>query len=100
MPRFARFLNPLLLLLCCIVVLCCMACRISESYLDRGNRFFAQGKYQDAALNYSKAIQKDPKNGEAFYGLGKTELKIGRTVEAYAALSNAADLLPARDDVA
>ncbi len=61
--------------------------------------FYAAGKYEDAIINYKKAIQRDPKFGEGYYRLGLAELKTGNIRDAYAALSNASTLLRDRADV-
>ena len=49
-----------------------------QSYLAKGNKFFAAGKYDEAALNYRAAIQKDAAFGEAYYRLGLTAIKLTR----------------------
>jgi tetratricopeptide (TPR) repeat protein len=69
-----------------------------ESYLAKGNKFFSAGKYQDAALNYRAAIQKDPGYGEAYYRLGLAALKADEARGAYNALSRAVQLSPANAD--
>ncbi len=70
-----------------------------QTYLSRGNKFYDQGKYADASLNYLKAIQKDPKFGEAHYRLGLSAMKLDRAREAYDSLYRATQLLPNRVDV-
>jgi tetratricopeptide (TPR) repeat protein len=76
------------------------ACSRSPSYyLDKGDKLYAKAAYADAALNYRKAIQKDGSFGPAYYQLGLSELRLGKTSDAYQALSRAADLLPNREDV-
>ena len=76
------------------------SCRQSpQQYVAKGNAFFNSGKYDDAIINYRKAIQRDPKFGDAYYRLGLAELKTGRSRDAYAAFSTASTLLPDRDDV-
>jgi tetratricopeptide (TPR) repeat protein len=86
------------------VAVCCLLVTVScgrspQGYLEQANQYFVAGKYDDAALNYQKAIQKDARFGEAFYGLGLTDLKRKDSPGAYAALTSAAQLLPARADV-
>jgi tetratricopeptide (TPR) repeat protein len=88
-PAFLLFFGLLLL----------ASCRSPRTYLDRGNNFFAAGKYEDAALNYRQAVQKDKSFGEAYYRLGVTELQRKNAREAYNALTTAAGLLPGRSDV-
>ncbi len=84
-----------------IVVLISSACGAgSVQYMERGDKFFASGQYSEAEINYRKAIQKDPRLGEAFYKLGKLQLQQSRPEEAYRSLLSAAGLLPGRHDVA
>jgi len=76
------------------------SCRQSpQEYVAKGNSFFSAGKYEDAIINYKKAIQRDPKFGEGYYRLGLVQLKTGKSRDAYAALSTASALLPDRTDV-
>ena len=77
-----------------------VSCRQSPlQYVAKGNTFFTAGKYEDAIINYKKAIQRDPKFGEGYYRLGLAELKTGKSRDAYAALNTASTLLPDRADV-
>ena len=77
-----------------------VSCRQSpQAYVAKGNSFFTAGKYDDAIINYKKAIQRDPKLGEGFYRLGLAQLKIGKSRDAYAALNTANALSPDRADV-
>jgi len=77
-----------------------VSCRQSpQQYVAKGNNFFSAGKYEDAIINYRKAIQRDPKFGEGYYRLGLAQLKTGKSRDAYAALSTASTLLPERADV-
>jgi tetratricopeptide (TPR) repeat protein len=68
-------------------------------YVAKGNKLFAQGKYDEAALNYHKAISKQSNAGEPYFRLGLAELKMGHSVAAFQDLSAAVRLLPDRDDV-
>jgi len=61
---------------------------------DEGNRFFDQRKYADAAISYRKAIQKDPRFGEAFLRLGLTEWRLKDSMAAYQDLTRATELMP------
>jgi tetratricopeptide (TPR) repeat protein len=77
-----------------------VSCRQSpQQYVAKGNTFFTVGKYEDAIINYKKAIQRDPKFGEGYYRLGLAELRTGKNRDAYAALNTASTLLPDRADV-
>jgi tetratricopeptide (TPR) repeat protein len=73
--------------------------RCSSYYTDRADKLYSAGKYVDAALTYRKAIQANASSGQAYAGLGLTELKLNPLRETYRDLTRAADLLPARDDV-
>jgi predicted Zn-dependent protease len=86
-----------LLTLAAIVVL--IGCRSSTYYVAKGRELSGQQKYNEAALNYRKAIQKDSQSGEAYFQLGLTEMHLNHAREAYQNLSRAAELLPSRDDV-
>ncbi len=66
-----------------------------EAYLAKGNVLFAAGKYEDASLNFRKAIQKDPAFGEAYYRLGLAAVKLEQGKLAYDSLLRAVQLLPA-----
>jgi len=77
------------------------ACGVGAvQYIDRGNKFFESGRYADAEINYRKAVQKDPKLGEAYYRLGTVLLREAHADEAYKSLVVAAGSLPGRHDVA
>ena len=45
-------------------------CRSANNYVEKGNALFAIGNFAETSLNYRKALQKDPKYGEAYYRLG------------------------------
>src|SRR5580658_2109614 len=86
-----------LFLFCCCLTL--ISCQSSSNDLDQGNKNFSSGLDDDAALLYKKAIQKDTRNGEAYYRLGFAEQRRGNSREALRALSTARQLLPNREDV-
>lgn len=69
-----------------------------EAWLEKGNRNFGAGKYEDAFLNYRKAIQKSPEFGEAHYRLGLAALKLNRATDAYQSLYRAVQLQPGNMD--
>ncbi len=81
-----------------VVVICFAAlagCRTSkEGYVAKGNKFVDAGKYQEAGIQYRKAIQKDSQYGEAYYRLGLMELKAHNAGEAQRALLRAVQLMP------
>jgi tetratricopeptide (TPR) repeat protein len=83
----------------CMVLLAMTACSTKRGYVEKGNVLFQQGKYEAAAINYRKAIQKDPNYGEAFYRLGLNEAQQGDPGEAYNALFRANQLLSTNTEV-
>ena len=87
-----------------LFVVCCavgnIGCqRSAHSYVDKGNKLQDQGKYEDALLNYRKAVQIDPKSGEAYYRLGLLARKQNQLQDAFGAFIRAAELLPDRNDI-
>jgi tetratricopeptide (TPR) repeat protein len=81
------------------IILVSSACTSSKGYLDRGNKFFEQGKFEDASINFRKAIQKDAKFGEAYHRLSLSELRQRKAGDGYQALKRAAELMPDNNDV-
>jgi tetratricopeptide (TPR) repeat protein len=73
--------------------------RSSSHYVNVGNGYFAASRFADASLAYRKAIQKDPRNGEAYYRMGVLEQKAGNLTESLNSLSAAANLRPDREDI-
>ena len=71
----------------------------AEQYVERGNKFLETKHYPDAEISYRKAIQKDPKLGEAYYGFGRVEIEEKNFPRAYLSLKQAAELLPRRVDI-
>src|ERR1700675_213714 len=63
---------------------------------DRGTKLYEKGQYSEASIEFRKAIQKDPKFGEAYLKLGLTELQQSSSTEAAEALLHAVALMPDR----
>ena len=72
--------------------------RSPRDYVERGNKFFSDEKYEDASIQYRKAVQKDPNFGEAYYRLGLSEIKRRNLADAYEALNRAVGLMPGSDE--
>jgi tetratricopeptide (TPR) repeat protein len=68
-----------------------------QSYLARGNRLMAAGKYADAEIEYRKSVLGDPKFAEGYYQLGLVEYRLGRGRAALDALERATSLDPRND---
>jgi cellulose synthase operon protein C len=65
-----------------------------QKYFESAERYFAKGKYREAAIQYSNAIQVDPRFAQAHYQLGETYLKLQDWNRAYQELSRATELNP------
>ena len=75
-----------------------------QKFLESGQRYFDKGKYREAAIQFSNAIQVDATYGTAHYQLAKTDLKLQQWGKAFQELDRVLDLepsnLPARLDMA
>ncbi|MGB6943111.1 MAG: tetratricopeptide repeat protein [Bryobacteraceae bacterium] len=74
--------------------------RSPASYVAKGNQFAAQGKYEDAMIQYRNAIQKNPNYTDAYYRIGLAEMEQGQFALAYPAFKRASDLIPGRSEAA
>jgi tetratricopeptide (TPR) repeat protein len=69
-----------------------------DEYLRRGREFARQGKDDEAAFQYRKALQKDPKYGDAYLRYGQLLARENKTAEALNLLSRAVELSPKSDE--
>jgi tetratricopeptide (TPR) repeat protein len=65
-----------------------------QKYLESGDRYFSKGKYREAAIQYSNALQVDSRFAAAHYQMGETYLKLGDSSRAFQELSRAVELSP------
>ena len=65
-----------------------------HKYLESGERYSAQGKYREAAIQFSNALKIDKNFAEAHYDLAQAYLHMGALSAAYGELLHAADLQP------
>src|ERR1700730_14253220 len=63
-----------------------------------GNKYFQNGRYNEASILYRRALQFDPKSGEAYYRLGLVELEGREYGDAARALERATSLDPSNED--
>lgn len=70
-----------------------------REYLRSGDDYAAQGKLNEAIVQYRNAVQQDPRFGDARYKLAETLIKTGNVQGAYREYIRAADLLPDNLDV-
>jgi tetratricopeptide (TPR) repeat protein len=76
-----------------------IGCSGPQDLLERGNQAFAKGQYEEASLNYRKAIQKNPQFAEAYWKLGTVEFRQGQFGGALASLERAVQLKPVDDAI-
>jgi tetratricopeptide (TPR) repeat protein len=70
----------------------------SQRLVESGNRFYGKGKFREASIMYRRALQKNQKNGDAYYHLGLVSLKLGQGNDAAQALRRALTLPPVNPD--
>lgn len=61
---------------------------------ETGMGYFNQGKFQEAADHFSKAVELDPEYGEAYLYLGRSYINLGRWKAALSPLRTAYRLAP------
>jgi len=65
-----------------------------QKYLDSGEKYFAEGKYREASIQYLNAIQIDSRFAQAHYDLSQTYLKLGDSNRAFQELTRTVELAP------
>ncbi|HEU4878212.1 MAG TPA: tetratricopeptide repeat protein [Gemmatimonadaceae bacterium] len=85
----------------CLAVACllALACHTDPSVrkqqsLEKGNKYFAEGKYSYAIIEYRNAVDIDPSFGEARKRLAEAYARSGDAQHAFEQYVRAADLLP------
>ena len=73
--------------------------RARQQYLESGDRYFAQQKFDEALIEYKNAVKADPAFGEGRRALAETYFKLGQPERGFKEFMRAADLLPDRADV-
>src|ERR1700722_15816296 len=71
---------------------------VSQKYVERGKKYFAQGKYKEASILYRRALKKNLRSPEAWYGLGVVNTKLGALPEARKDFSRVMELDPSNQD--
>lgn len=66
---------------------------VSRKYLENGTKYYDRGKYKEARIMYLNALKKDALNGEAYYQLALTYLKLGQVPDAVRPLRRAVELI-------
>jgi tetratricopeptide (TPR) repeat protein len=70
-----------------------------QQYLESGNRYFDQGKYAEAIIEYRNAIGVDATFGQARKRLAESYARIGNARGSFDEFVRAADLLPSDVEV-
>jgi len=95
----ATHVASLVCLILCASVLATSCARNAEvakrAYLESGDGYFAEKKYNEAIVQYRNAVQQDPRFGEARYKLAEAYVRINDPAGAYREYIRAADLMPA-----
>jgi tetratricopeptide (TPR) repeat protein len=65
-----------------------------QKYLESGQRFFEKGKYHEAAIQFSNAIQVDPRFAKAHYQLALTYLQLDQPQRGYQELQRTLEIDP------
>lgn len=65
-----------------------------QKYLESGNRYFEKGKYREAVIQFSNAIQVDPNFSEAHFRLAESYLKLQFWSDAYRELQRTVNVDP------
>jgi tetratricopeptide (TPR) repeat protein len=92
-------------LLACLLTGCSRDPNVrKQKYFDSGGRYFAEGKYREAIIQYSNAVQIDSRFAQAHYQLSQAYLKTGESNRAFQELTRTVELAPdnyrARTDLA
>ena len=65
-----------------------------QRYFESGQSYFQKGKYQEAAIEFTDAIQIDPEYADAHFQLAESYLHLEQRDRAYQELSRAVELRP------
>ena len=65
-----------------------------QKYFDSGEKYFAEGRYREAIIQYSNAVQIDPRFVGAHAQLAQAYLKIGDSSHAFQELNRTVELAP------
>jgi tetratricopeptide (TPR) repeat protein len=65
-----------------------------QKFFESGEKYFAGGKYREAAIQYANATQIDSRFAEAHFKLSQAYLKLGDSNRAFQELTRTVDLTP------
>jgi tetratricopeptide (TPR) repeat protein len=67
---------------------------VKKRYLESGNKYFENGRYKEASIQYRNALKRDPKYGPAHYKLALVALQTKDISGAANSLIRAIELVP------
>src|ERR1700758_4357098 len=65
-----------------------------QKYFESGERYYEKGKFREAAIQYSNAVQVDPRFAKAHYHLALAYLRIGEPSRAYQEFNRTLEIDP------
>src|SRR2546423_2949782 len=65
-----------------------------QKYLESGQRYLDKGKYREASIQFSNAVQVDAQSADAHYQLAQSYLKLTQWTRAYQELVRTVELQP------
>src|SRR5438270_11702117 len=65
-----------------------------QKYFESGNRYFEQGKYNEAVVEFLNAVKLDPSFAKAHYQLAETYIRLQAWPDAYRELQRTVELDP------
>src|SRR5208282_2218193 len=65
-----------------------------QKYFESGQRYFEKGKYQEALIQFSNAVQVDSRYADAHYQLAQVYIKLQKWTPAYQELARTVELQP------
>ncbi len=65
-----------------------------QKYLDSGNRYLADKKYREAAIQYQNALKSDPHFADAHYKLAQAEIALGNWNAVFVELRRTVEFAP------
>jgi len=88
-----------LLLICSVLAAVVTGCSRDpnvrkQKFFESGEKYFAEGKYREAAIQYLNATQIDSRFAQAHYQLSQTYLKLGDLQHAYQELNLTLEYAP------
>jgi tetratricopeptide (TPR) repeat protein len=87
-----------LILICTLFSACTLDSNArKQKYFDSGQSFFGKGKYQEAAIEFTDAIQIDPGYTDAHFQLAESYLHLEQRDRAYQEFSRTVELRPEDD---